>query len=1202
MNEILINVNGISKKFLVDTGASLCAVKYECIARNVPFTKHRISISGVGGKLISEGYINLKFDINDTTFEEKIYIFKNLTCNSDGILGKNFFEKYNAILNFENNTISLKNNNVRTIVPLLTNGEQIINIPPRCEVIKYIETSMKEECVIKAQELCEGVFMAGIVVRPNQGKIPIKILNTRESRVILKSCVPEIHSMNDYEVCEFSEEPISVSRVKQLFSLLKLKDMTLEEQVSIENICAKYADIFHMPNDKLGVCNIFKQSIKLKENATPVYVKPYRLPQASKDEINKQIDDMLRNDIIEEAQSEFSSPLLIVPKKTDNSGEKKWRVVIDYRLLNQKIQDDKFPLPNITEILDSLSGAMYFSHLDLSQGYYQLELDRDSRPLTAFLTNQGQFQMKRLPMGLKISPSSFSRLMTIAMSGLNYEKCFVYLDDLIIFGRNLHDHNSNLMKVFDRLRQVNLKLNPSKCEFLKKDLLYLGNVITPNGILPDEQKTQVLKDYPTPKTADEVKRFVAFANYYRRYIPHFAELANPLNKLTRKGETFTWSDDCQNSFNLLKNSLSHPPLLQYPDFSTENEFILQTDASGLAIGAVLSNKDDRPVAYASRSLNKSELNYATIEKELLAIVWAVKYFRPYLFGRHFKIKTDHRPLLYLFNHNNPSSRLTKFRLCLEEYDFHIEFVKGRDNVAADALSRIIIQSSELKGMKEHQISVMTRAQSRKIENDKQRSRESLECDSSLRPDQPNVVEILKRPNECVELNVQQTDLTNILRQNDHVTTRLNTLIYVPSLSTIFLNPDTCSTLARAALLKDLELLCKNENLPEVVLIKNNDNKALINDIANIVGKRTSWTGPRICIIRGAQHITNRETKKIILNDFHLLPTSGHAGIRRMTNNIKRRYYWPGMHKDIENYVKQCDSCQRYKHQKHIKEPMVITTTATSAFQKIYLDTVGPIEKDDSDNCYILTLQCELTKFVEAYPIKSKDATTIARTFVDNFILRYGIPLEIATDRGTEFIASTMSEICKLLQINQIQSTAYHHQSIGALENSHKVLGAFLRTLTNTQNSSWSSWIPYWCFSYNNTVHCETNYSPYELVFGKQCNIPNNLCSNVEPLYNLYDYPKELKYRLQTAQSDAYNNLVQSKLKRKVTYDKTANSVNYKKDDLVLVKKETGNKLSEIYEGPYTVIEECSPNVKILRNRKEITVHKNRTKPYYEHLN
>lgn len=599
---------------------------------------------------------------------------------------------------------------------LKTNFNSYITLPARCESVHFIDTYLENDCVIAAQQLCEGVFVANTLSRPNNGKVAVRILNTRETDVNLNYLQLTTCSLDDYFICQFEKPKINSDRVKLLFSLLNLKHLNDEEQKSIENICAKFPDIFHLPGDKLSTTSVYEQTIELKPHTTPIYTKQYRLPHAQKSELDKQIKNMLDTGIIEEARSPWSSPLLLVPKKLDSNNEKKWRVVIDYRKLNNQIQDDKFPLPNINEILDSLSGAIYFTHLDLYQGFFQTKLHKDSRPCTAFTTGKNQYQMTRMPMGLKSSPNNFSRMMTIAMSGLNYDKCLIYQDDLIVIGRNLNSHNTNLMDVFGRLRSVNLKLNPPKCNFLQKQVLYLGHIISKDGIQPDSEKIKVLVNYPRPQSVDDVKRFVAFANYYRKFIPNFAEIALPLNRMSRKNATYCWSSECEKSFQKLKLALTTPPVLQYPDFSENNEFVLQTDASGQAIGSVLCNSDGRPVAYASRTLNKAEINYPTIEKELLAIVWSVKYFRPYLYGRRFKIQTDHRPLIYLFGMRDPSSRLLKFRLQLEEYNFTVEYLKGKNNSVADALSRIRLTSKDLKDMSEEiKINVMTRGQHRKAQ-------------------------------------------------------------------------------------------------------------------------------------------------------------------------------------------------------------------------------------------------------------------------------------------------------------------------------------------------------------------------------------------------------------------------------------------------------------------------------------------------------
>lgn len=1197
-NTIKLSVSNSEHNWLVDTGASLSAVKYDTLQQhNIPFQIGHVKINGVCGELCSIGFVDLRLSFMNEYFIHRFHVFKDLCCASDGILGLDFLKKYKGKLNLELDTLKLTKNNREFCLDLQPSSsrKKYISLSPRCESVHFVPTRLNEDCVVLPTELCEGVFLASCIVRPVNGKIPIRILNTREEEISLSFFSQEVDKLSDYSILCFDKPPVNADRVKKLFNELKLDYLNSEEQLEIEKICAKFSDIFHLEGDKLSTCNIYEQSIVLKPNTVPVYKKQYRLPKSQKGEIQKQIKKMLEDDIIEETMSEWSSPILLVPKKCDTD-EKKYRLVVDYRKLNENIADDRFPLPNIVDILDSLSGAMYFSHLDLQTGYFQFNLETNSRKCTAF-TFDKQYQMKRMPMGLKTSPSAFSRAMTVALSGLNYDKCLIYMDDLICIGRGLSSHNKNLIDIFTRLRQVNLKLNPSKCQFLKKDLLYLGHIVSAQGLKPDPEKTRVINNYPTPKCSDDVRRFVAFSNYYRRFIPKFAEIVIPLNKLLRKNTDFIWTDECEKSFQFLKRSLASPPILQYPDFSTDNEFKLYTDASGIAIGSMLCNKDGRPVAYASRSLNKAELNYPTIEKEMLAIVWSVKYFRPYLFGKRFKIYSDHRPLVYLFNMNNPSSRLTKFRLILEEYDFVIEYVKGTNNVAADALSRVTITSTELKEMNEHILNVMTRKQTKKMRNEKEIQAKVSGTNGSTNSwsDQPKVVEMLRKPINSVELLVISRKKMSSMKD----TNCSDIFILNEKENILYTCPELRSYTARDAYVSELEQYCNKINIKELYIIKLASNEEFINILSKEINKRKSWSGPRINILKGIRRIISNDDKKVVMNDYHILPTSGHAGIRRMINNIKKSYFWPGLERDVTNFVNKCKKCQMQKHSLPIKEPMVVTSTAMGAFDKVYLDIVGPLDKDYYGKVYILTIQCELTKFVEAYSLERKDAVSVAKSFVENFILRYGVPREIATDKGSEFIASTMREVCKLLHVTQLFSTAYHHESIGALENTHKNLNSYLRIQTNNNSREWSTWIPYWCFAYNTTVHTSTKFTPYELVFGKYCKLPSNLTQLVEPLYNSDDYPLTLKYRLQKSQQQAREHLLLSKNIRKCNYDKYVNPIMYKCNDMILLKNENCNKFQNVYNGPFRVIEDISPNVRILKDNKIETVHKNRTKLFRE---
>lgn len=1183
--------------FLIDTGASISCIFSEYLQKGEYIdTSGKINIKGIAGSTSSMGSANISLIISNKNFPHHFSVLKSFDLSIHGILGSDFLNKYKAIIDYEKFLITLHNDNDEISVPLKSKVEYCTIIPPRCEIIHYCYTDETEDCVILNEQISDGVIIASTIAKPKANKIPVRILNVNEREIKIKNFQPKLEILSNFEVLNYGRNYISVERVDEVLDSVNMKSLNEEEKTSIQKICAKYADVFHLEGDPLTVTNLYRQKILLKPEAQPVYVKPYRLPHSQKSEIHKQVDKMLQDGIIEEAKSEWSSPLLIVPKKPDKNGVKKFRVVLDYRLLNKQIKDDKFPLPNITEILDSLSGAMYFSHLDLAQGYYQLELHPDSRPYTAFTTERGQYQMKRLGMGLKTSPSAFSRLMTIAMSGLNYDSCFIYLDDLIVFGHSLQNHNQNLLKVLHRLRKVNLKLNPIKCEFLKKEILYLGHIISDKGISPDPEKISAISKYPVPKNSDEAKRFVALTNYYRKFIRNFAAIAQPLNDLSRKGKVFQWNEDCEKAFQTLRTVLQKAPILQYPDFSESNEFILRTDASGFALGSVLSNSNDHPIAYASRSLNSAEKNYCTIEKELLAIIWSVKHFRPYLFGRKFKILTDHRPLIYLFNMTNPSSRLTKFRLILEEYDFSVHYVKGSENVTADALSRIKLESEDLKEIQNRSIeklNVITRSHSKK-EKPSEQSQTNISLE---RTDHPVVVEVLKRPVESVELRPLSNEEFSKLKINQHKI-QYNNLVYDVNSHIIYLNQNIRSTHDLGISLRNLEELCTRNNIKELCLLKSSHNIQFLNVLMKyknqILGKSLT-----INIVRNVKRIESREMRQIILNDYHMLPTGGHAGINRMYNNIKREYFWNGLKEDVQNFVKKCDDCQRYKYSLPRKEPMTITSTASSAFQKIFLDLVGPLPIDINENKYILTIQCDLTKFIEGYPLLNKEAETVAKAFIENFVLRYGIPSEVVTDQGTEFLAKVFRESCELLHISHLNSTAHHHETLGMIENSHKHLGAYLRMRANEESNNWSNWVHFWCFSYNNTVNSSTLYTPYELVFGKPSRIPQNIENQIDPIYNFDNYPIELKYRLQKAWKDARENLVKVKIKRKQTFDRNCKKVDYKIGDKVLLEnKNIENKLDALFSGPYEIIDVKNSNVVLKKDNKVKEVHKNMIKPYF----
>ena len=414
----------------------------------------------------------------------------------------------------------------------------------------------------------------------------------------------------------------------------------------------------------------------------PVKCRPNRVPYAQQQTIDKMIDDMLTNKKITKSNSPWASPIVIVKKKDGSD-----RFCVDYRKLNQVTIKDNYPIPLIEETLDSLGGARYFSTLDLASGYWQIALSDEAKEKTAFASHKGLFKFEVLSFGLSNAVPAFQRTMEIVLDGVS--NCKVYVDEILIYSRTFDEHITHLVKVLQRLREANLKIKPRKCEFGKQEVRFLGFTINKDGIKPNEDKVEAIKNYPRPRNAKQVKRFLGMASYYRKFIKDYGSIAEPINRLLKKETRFNWSDECKESFKKLIFCLTNPPVLIYPDFT--KEFILETDASTIGLGAVLAQKDkngiNRAVAYASRMLKPPERKYTATELEGLAIVWSVEQFKQYLYGRKFTIESDHNPLVYIQNMKNQKSRVCRWRDSLTQYDYEIVYKKGKLKVKADALSR-----------------------------------------------------------------------------------------------------------------------------------------------------------------------------------------------------------------------------------------------------------------------------------------------------------------------------------------------------------------------------------------------------------------------------------------------------------------------------------------------------------------------------------
>lgn len=1186
---------------MVDTGSDISLCKINVVERAQKYFNNKvINLSGIGDGMRSTlGEIDAKLKFNSSVglTHNLFLVDEEFPVKTDGIIGRDFLDKYNCNLDYGSWIISFIYNQHKVEVPMFkfisVAENEGVTLPAHTEVIQAVNLVLAEDSVIHSGEIAPGVFLADSIV-PASGVKHVKILNKTDQQISLQNFPLRYEPLSNFCEAQHFTDTVSAEREQRVDALVKsnMSAVPKNDAESIAALCTEFHDIFHLPNDKLTVNNFYKQRVIL-DDKNPVYKKNYRLPESQKPEIRRHVEKLIKDDVIEPSVSPYNSPILLVPKKGDN-GEKTTRLVIDFRSLNERVCADKFPLPRIDSILDQLGRARVFSTLDISSAFYQISLEKASRPCTAFSVSEfGHFQFKRLPFGIKIAPNSFSRMMSIALSGLE-DICFWYIDDLIIHACSVRHHLKNLRRVFERLRQYNLKLNPGKCNFLKKELFYLGHRITDKGVFPDNRKFHVIENYPVPKNAKEVQRFVAFANYYRKFIPLFAEKAYPLNQLLRKKVQFEWTDERQRAFDDLRKCLMTPPVLKYPDYS--QPFILSTDSSNYALGAVLSQGEigsERPVAYASRSLNRHELKKPIIEKELLAIHWAIKYFRPILFGRKFIVITDHRPLVSLFTQRDPSSKMTRVRLDLEEYDFEVRFKPGKANVNADALSRIVIDSDQLKALipREVDVAVVTRSQTKNSyrDNNSNNASRKVSCDNA-EPDQ------LKAWNatSLTDVRYLKTLRFNVVnnkdscRETDEFKIDLEGSDYI---LTLRVSGDAMPSLGPA-----LEALSRQfENLK--LRLSTEDRLFDYLSLSEFKDKVNQLQiDLQIIIYTPARTVSDATEQNEIVKKFHN-EIVGHFGINKTLAKIRQHYEWPKMVKTISNFIKLCKKCQLNKVSRHNKEYFVKTDTPSTSFEVIEIDTVGPLPLTEAGSRYVVTSQCALTKFIDCVPVSDKSAQTVARAIVEQFFCRYGIAATIRTDLGTEYMNDVMREICNYLNITHKSSTPAHHETIGALERSHRVFNEFLRAHIDAQHSTWDKWLSFYTFSYNSTPHVSTKYTPYELVFGKLPNIPNLFSSPTFSYSDHENFAKDLKFRLQNSHKTVQASLNKLKEHQNETHNKNLKPHLFTEGSFVKLRVENRHKLDPVYSGPHEVLKTDGVNTIIRFKNKTLTVHNNRLLPF-----
>ena len=515
-------------------------------------------------------------------------------------------------------------------------------------------------------------------------------LNNRlglESPTHSKDCVGQVAEKEEDTESEVrlgnDQQPIKLQNSQILNDLgTKLSHLPLVQRKELAEVITQYREVFP---DVPSKTNLIEHDVDVGDSA-PIKQHPYRVSPMKKELLDKEVQYMLKNDIIEESQSNWSSPCILVPKHDGG-----FRFCTDFRKVNDKTKSDSFPIPRIADCIDQIGNAKFVSTFDMLKGYWQVPLTQRAREISAFVTPSGLYQYKVMPFGMKNAPATFQRMVNKLVRDI--DGCEGYIDDVVIFSDNWSDHICQIERFFQIMREAKLTINLMKSEFGKATVKYLGHIVGQGQVRPLDAKIQTIVKYPIPTSRKELARFLGMAGYYRNFCLNFSDIAAPLTNLLSKKVKFVWTDDCQLAFDKVKLLLQKSPVLKSPDY--EKPFKLIIDSSDVGTGSVLvqeaSDGLDHPVSYFSKKFLKYQKNYSVVEKETLGLVLALEHFDVCLGSTPFKIKvyTDHNPLTFLKTMKNKNQRLVRWSLALQEYNLEIQHIPGSENVVADALSRCI---------------------------------------------------------------------------------------------------------------------------------------------------------------------------------------------------------------------------------------------------------------------------------------------------------------------------------------------------------------------------------------------------------------------------------------------------------------------------------------------------------------------------------
>ena len=1210
-----VTINKRRVNAVIDSGAQVSVISQEfhsSFKSTLGRFSHSVNLKTAGiDDFMKASLLNdIQIGIGAETFNWKLYV---APITDQCIIGLDFLKATGAVIDLENGTLTLNNNTTPAIYKTTTDGDRYkvsrviaprkIVVPPhtavRCKV--SLEKPIAEDVHIQPNlKLAPKLAIPHSLVSGTEPTVTILNLTdffatVKKDQVVgFASQVFEVTDNDsqtpplvDYEVqsdTDDDDDYISASEeVPNLrddsetededFSCRKLtselpehlQDMfeksssglSSEEKQQFQALLSDYQDVFAKNDNDLGCFVGITHRIDTGD-AKPVKNRLRRAPLGFESEEKANLDKMINSGVIRPANSEWSASPVLVRKK---DGSVRW--CLDYRGLNAVTVKDTFPLPLISDCIDTLSGSQFFSCLDAISGYWQIPVHPEDIHKTAFNTKYGSYEALRVPFGLTNAPATFQRAVQLMLRGLTWQEVLAYLDDVVVLGKDFKSHLQNLSTVLERFRLHNLKLKPRKCVFFQTEVTFLGRKVSSQGIQMTDEHVKVVKEWTIPTNSKQVESFLGFANYHREFVPSFAEIACPLYSITGK-KPFKWESEEQQAFDQIKQALSSTSVLAYP--IPNNQFILDTDASDVAIAAELSQLQDgqiKPIAYASCVLTPEQRRYCTTRKELLAIVKFTRHFRHYILGQEVLCRTDHSSLTWLTSFKEPTGQLARWLEELSSYNIHVIHRAGKLHTNADSLSRIPMESPYCNCYKPGQSLEKLPCKGCAY------CRRCLEQWEQFENDVDDVIPLSVRrisdqtqlfgfsSDELRDFQIQDPDISPIIHWLESGKDPAPDELFAAS-------PHT-------------KYYWLNRNSLEL------HNNLLYYQWSNNFTKQSLFLVPKTL-------------KEKVMQMSHDIPLSGHLGVSKTLHKIRMSCFWRGMSFDIKAYCKACHVCNKNKRANVKAKASMKLHCASFPMERVHLDVLGPLKTSQSGNNYILVMVDQFTKWVELVPLKQQTAVETAKAAVDSFFSRFGIPMFIYTDNGSNFVSNLFVELCRLLEINKQKTTPYRPASNAQVERYNRTLMSMIRCYVSKGHDDWDQHLQVLAGAIRSTIQRNTGFTPNRLMLGREVSTPLDIMLGTQSSSPIIsnDYVRELSSAMSDAHILARQTLRAAQLRQKKDYDVKLVENSYEVGDpvyLVDSAKKVGevSKLRSPWKGPYIVTEVISSILYRVKNRKKTLV-------------